>query len=86
MFSKAPFQESQSLSLVHPVLKEDMEYVKQQWVQRVRAIGEEKRREVLGELERGKEGAWSYRGFGESSRFPKGDVRKRVASLMMGAR
>lgn len=86
MFSRAPFQESQALSLAHPLLKDDMEWVKKQWVKRVRAIGEEKRIEVLRDLEMGEVGAFTYRGFGESSRFPKGDVRSRVASLMMGAR
>ncbi|QDS72750.1 hypothetical protein FKW77_004072 [Venturia effusa] len=77
MFSRAPFQESQALSMTHPLLTADMRYVKKEWVKRVRAIGEEKRKEVLRELlgERGADpegGAISnhvYRGFGESSRI-----------------
>ncbi|TID27274.1 hypothetical protein E6O75_ATG00041 [Venturia nashicola] len=82
MLSRAPFQDSQTLSSVHPLLKEDMDYVKRQWLKRVRAIGEEKRREVLRDLEEEEagEGSFLYRGFGEGSRFPKGDVRKRIAS------
>jgi len=83
MFSRAPFNESQALELVHPLMKEDMEYVKRQWIKRVRAIGEEKRVEVMKTM-KGKDG--EYRGFGESSRFPKGDMKKSVLSLMMGTR
>ncbi|KAE9994691.1 hypothetical protein EG327_005137 [Venturia inaequalis] len=85
IFSRAPFQESQVLSSVHPLLTEDMEYVKKQWVKRVRAIGEEKRREVLREMEGG-DGAFVCRGFEETSRFPKADVRKRIDSLMIAVR
>jgi len=83
MFSRAPFDESKALELVHPLLREDMEYVKGQWIKRVRAIGEEKRVEVEREMN-GKNA--EYQGFGESSRFPKEEMKKSVAALMKGSR
>lgn len=82
MFSRAPFNESQALEFVHPLLKDDMEYVKGQWIKRVRSIGEEKMMEVM-KRKGGGNGA-DYKGFGESSRFPKEDMKKSVFALMMG--
>jgi hypothetical protein len=84
MFSRAPFDATRNLELIHPLLKEDMEYVKRQWIKRVRSIGEEKRVEVMKRRGDGKNG--EYSGFGESRRFPKEDMKKSVLSLMMGTR
>lgn len=81
MFSKAPFNESRALEFVHPLLKDDMEYVKGQWIKRVRTIGEEKKVEVM--KRKGGGNGSEYKGFGESSRFPKEDMKKSVFALMM---
>lgn len=86
MSSRAPFQESQALSSVHPLWREDMKYVTKQWVKRVRAIGEEKQKEVLEHMGGAEGGSSIYRGFEEASWFPKGDMKKRVDYLMLGPR